>query len=83
MCIGPPVSIRGKGTQNYFVHIHIFSFTDLQPYLPLFLKKNYIALLTESFHMSATYLKMCTQKITDLKTFEVVLRNYIGGSFVY
>jgi len=50
-----------------------------QPYssLPFFLEKNYTALLTESFHVSVTYLQMHTRQITN----QLSLENFLIFSF--
>jgi len=45
--------------------IILFCFTDLQPLSYTFPRKNYTALLTESFRMSVTYLKTRTWQIAN------------------
>ena len=64
------MSICEKTEICHFVHIIIIHNIILlsQGYsfcLPLFLEKNYTALLTESFRVSVTYLKTRTRQIAN------------------
>jgi len=63
------MSICEKTEICHFVHIIIIHNIILSQrysfYLTLFLEKNYTALLTESFQVSVTYLKIHTRQITN------------------
>jgi len=61
----------------HFVHIIIIILSPLYSLsLPFFLEKNYTAFLTESFHVSVTYLQMHTRQIANQPSLE----NFISSS---
>jgi len=65
---------------SIIIIIHIIIIIILSPLyslsLPFFLKKNYTALLTESFRVSVTYLQMHTRQIANQSSLE----NFLSSS---